>query len=187
MDSKPLPSAGGASAPAKNAGDGKSGNVNFRAQTSALILIELINHERRAAETAELRTDENLMKAAAQRAAELTKKYAHQRPNGREYHTVMGDFGLNPAASAENIAHRGDDSVLDVNKQFVYSPGHKKNMLNAAYSRVGVGVSRDGKKYYWVELFAGEEVSTGSQNGDSLSESLKELEQSLKELGELFR
>jgi uncharacterized protein YkwD len=188
MDTKPLPNAGGAAAPAKNAGDGKFRSASFSAQAGALI--ELINHKRRVAGTAELRTDENLMKAAARRAAELAKKYDHTRPDGREYHTVMPEFGLNPVASAENVTCRGDDSALEVNEQFVNSAGHKKNMLNAAYSRVGVGVYRDGKKYYWVELFAGEEVSASSLSGQdskNLGESLKELEQSLKELGELFR
>jgi uncharacterized protein YkwD len=183
MDSKPLPNAGGAAAPARNAGDGKPWGANFSAQTGALI--ELINHERRAAGAAELRTDENLMKAASQRASELTKKYDHQRPDGREYHTVMGDFGLNPDSSGENISHRRDYSALEVNKQFVNSPGHKKNMLNADYTRVGVGVSRDGNNYYWVELFAGEEVS--SQTEKDLDESIEKLKKSLKELEDLFK
>jgi uncharacterized protein YkwD len=184
MDSKPLPNAGGAAAPAKNAGDGKSGSANSSARVSARILIELINHERRAAGTAELRTDENLMKAAERRASELTKQYSHIRPDGREYHTVMGEFGLNPNGSAQNVALRGDDNVLEVNKQFSKSPGHKKNMLNADYSRVGVGVHRDGRKYFWVELFAGEELY--SQKEQSLSESFEELKKSLKELEDLF-
>jgi uncharacterized protein YkwD len=140
-----------------NAGDGKSGNVDFSALAGSLI--PLINNERRAVGAAELRMDKNLMKAAARRASELTKKYSHQRPDGREWHTVMEEFGLDPVASAENIAYRRDDSALEMNKQFMNSPGHKKNMLNAEYTRAGVGVLRDGNKYYWVELFAGEECA----------------------------
>jgi uncharacterized protein YkwD len=184
MDSQPLPNAGGAAAPAPNAGGGRPGNAGFRPQTSALQLIELINYERRAAGVAALQIDENLMKAAAQRAAELMRKYDHQRPDGREYHTAMKDFGLNPNGSAENITLRADGSALETNRQFSNSPGHKKNMLNADYIRVGVGVYKEGPKYGWVELFAGEEFSAEKEK--SLSESFKELKEALKELEDIF-
>ena len=180
MDSQPLPNAGGAASPAQNAGDGKPGSSAFNAR----MLIDLINQERGAAGAAALRTDENLMKAAGQREAELAKQYTHIRPDGREYHTAMSDLGLNPDGSAENIALRRDDSALEMNKQFSNSPGHKKNMLNAEYSRIGVSVYRDGKKYFWVELFAGEEVS--AQKEKSLSESWKELKDAWKELEDIF-
>jgi uncharacterized protein YkwD len=184
-DSGPLPSAGGASAPARNAGGGRSRNSDFSAQAGSLI--QLINYERREAGVAELRTDENLMKAAGRRAEELAEKYDHTRPDGREYHTVMSEFGLNPVSSAENVAYRNDDSALEVNEQFINSPGHKKSMLDAAYSRVGVGVHRDGGRYYWVELFAGEETGAESAESEkSLGESWEELRKSLKELEDLF-
>jgi uncharacterized protein YkwD len=157
--SKPLPNGGGAAAQAKNAEEEKPWDADFR--TLADELIEHINQERRAVGAPELRTDENLMKAASLRASEVTEKFDHARPDGKEFHTVLSEFGLNPLSSAENIARRSDDSALKVNQQFMNSPGHKKNMLNPAYSRVGVGVgvNRDDKKHYWVELFAGEEIS----------------------------
>jgi uncharacterized protein YkwD len=155
----PAKNAGGSPAPspAKNAGDGKSGSVDFSALAGSLI--QFINQERRAVGASGLRMDKDLMKAAARRASELIKKNSHQRPDGREWHTVIDEFGLEPVASAENIASRHDDSAREINKQFMNSPSHKKSMLNAAYTRVGVGVARDGRKYYWVELFAGEECA----------------------------
>jgi uncharacterized protein YkwD len=127
------------------------------------------------------------MKAAARRAEELAKKYDHTRPDGREYHTVMAEFGLNPVSSAENVAYRDDDSAIEVNQQFLNSPGHRKGRMDAAYSRVGVGLHRDGEKYYWVEMFAGEELSAGNGKDEkSLGDSWDELKNALKELEDLF-
>jgi uncharacterized protein YkwD len=188
--SKPLPTAGGASAPARQPGNRETGNTGSAGLSPSSMratvnnLAALINYERQLARVPELRLDEALMKAAERRAVELTRKYSHTRPDGRDYHTVLSEFGLEPLSSAENIAYRGDDSALEVNEQFVNSPGHKKNMLGTAYSRIGVAVQKSGGRYYWVELFAGEEVS--SRKEKSLGDSFDELKKSLKALEDLF-
>jgi uncharacterized protein YkwD len=185
----PLANAGGTTAksPAAPApsGGGAAG-ADYKAKAGALI--ELINYERQRAGVAALKTDEALMTAAARRASELAKNFSHTRPDGREYHTVFAEVGISPAASGENVAYREDDSALEMNEQFLASPSHKAAMLNAAYSSVGVGLRKEGKRYYWVELFTGENAQApASGNSEkSLGESLKELENALKELGDIF-
>lgn len=39
---------------------------------------------------------------------------------------------------------------------WINSPGHRKNMLNAHYTRIGVAIEQDADgNFYWVQHFAG--------------------------------
>ena len=66
------------------------------------------------------------------------------------------------------------------------STGHRTNMLNPNYAIAGLGIVRVGNKYFVAELFGGSSTAAAAQD-KSLSESWKELEQSLRDLGDLFR
>ena len=127
--------------------------------SSAVELLNLINRERGKAGAPALRLDETMQKAANRRASELPKKYSHDRPDGTSYSTVFAEFNFAPFRSAENIAWRsgGKDhtSMASFNEAFMDSPGHRTNMLNPDYSIAGLGIVRDGDKYYVAELFAG--------------------------------
>ena len=181
LDSQPLANAGGSSAPAPDAGGGKPGSADPNARK----FIELTNNERRAAGIALLRTDENLMKAAAQRASELAKKDSGTRPDGRASHTAISDLGLKPDGSAEIRATSGTDNALEMNRHFLRSSEYREKMLRTSYTRVGVGIYRDGKKYFWVQIFAGEE--TTSNTAKDLNDSIEKLQKSLQKLKDLYK
>ena len=125
----------------------------------AVELLNLINAERIKAGVPALKLNTTITRAANHRASELKRKYAHDRPDGRKYHTVFAEFGLSPRASAENIAWRSGSqshtNMASFNKAFMDSPGHRVNMLNRNYSSVGLGFSEEGNKHYVVELFVG--------------------------------
>ena len=143
--------------------DNKSNTDEF--QTNAVLLLDLINAEREKVGAPILRLDESMCKAAKKRAAELTKKYSHDRPDGSNFSTVFVEYGLSPLLSAENIAWRsgkGNTDIKKFNKAFMDSDGHRANMLNRDYSIVGLGFSKSGIKYYVVELFAAD--SAQAQN-----------------------
>lgn len=117
-------------------------------------LLKLINAERRRVGARELKLDDALSKAAAQRAVELPKVWGHTRPGGRSYSSVFAEFGLKPAKSGENVASNSKPlKASNFHRQFMDSPGHKKTMLNPDYSAVGLAFHQEGGMTYCVELF----------------------------------
>ena len=54
----------------------------------------------------------------------------------------------------ENIAY-GQSSPEAVMNAWMNSSGHRANILNADFDKIGVGVVRSGGRLYWVQLFAG--------------------------------
>ena len=102
-----------------------------------------------------LTMDEKLMKAAQDRAKELTKSFSHTRPNGTSCFTIFEKYKITPTASGENIA-AGQRSAAAVMDSWMNSPGHKENIMNNRFKKIGVGlviVPNDMYSYYWVQMF----------------------------------
>jgi hypothetical protein len=77
-------------------------------------------------------------------------------------HEVLGPFTRRVAPAragraAENIAY-GYDSFEKTLGQWIDSSGHRKNLLLAKASRVGIASARDasGKRTYWAMVIAGD-------------------------------
>lgn len=90
--------------------------------------------------------------AAAQAYAQTmaaTGHFAHQGPDGSSSGTRARQAGCSWRAAAENIAW-GQRSESEVLQGWADSAGHRRNMLNASYTRYGLG--RSGT--YWVLMFA---------------------------------
>lgn len=109
-------------------------------------VLELLNQERAAVGQAALVMDQTLLDCAMQRAAELSVLFDHTRPDG----TRALDMAAN--AWGENIAY-GYKSPQGVNEGWMNSEGHRKNMLQARYTGVGIGCFDQGGVLYWVQLF----------------------------------
>lgn len=100
--------------------------------------------------------DETLLKAAQIRAAELTKNYSHDRPNGTSCFTVLDDVAFSYGTAGENIAWtEGSLSTpATVSKSWINSAPHRKNILNSDFEVTGIATVRVGNITYWVQLFA---------------------------------
>jgi uncharacterized protein YkwD len=103
----------------------------------------------------ELTYDYDLEQIAMQRAMELSTFYSHTRPNGQSCFTVT----YNGTRSwAENIA-KGQDSVSSAflawqETDYSYSgQGHRRAMLNEAYTAVGIACFSYNGRLYWVQEF----------------------------------
>ncbi len=95
-------------------------------------------------------------KAAMIRAKEISKKFAHERPNDTPFHTAIKK-NANFRMSGENIA-AGITSSEEVVRQWMESPGHRANIMNKNYRILGVGYEYiPGTKFihHWVQLFQG--------------------------------
>ena len=118
-------------------------------------LLKLINAERRRAGIHELDKDRTLMKLAGKRAEEIMTVYGHYRPDGTPFYSIFDEFDFPAMASGENVSS-GQENPREANESFMDSPSHKETMLSTRYHRVGVGVRKEGRRFFWVELFVGD-------------------------------
>lgn len=112
----------------------------------ARAMFEIANEDRARAGLKAFELDARLCEAARTRAFEITQELSHTRPDGTKFATVC------EGAYAENIA-RGQRSAARVMAAWMSSEGHRANMLNPRYSKIGVCACNVGGVVYWVQLF----------------------------------
>lgn len=125
-----------------------SGN---NAAARARQVFELVNQERRKAGLSDLTFHEELSANATVRAKEIVTKFDHTRPDGSKFSTAIT---IPYRTVGENIAwgQRTPEAVMEA---WMNSSGHRANILNSSYTKIGVGVYESGGRLYWVQLFAG--------------------------------
>lgn len=125
----------------------------FDADGEAQVFADL-NHSRAEAGVPSLKLDAKLTEAARRHALLLAKRHvlSHQFSGEPELVERLRSTGLILTAAAENVGM--NTQLSDVNSMFMRSPGHRANMLNAAYDAVGVGVVHMGSSYWITEDFA---------------------------------
>lgn len=111
-------------------------------------VLKYVNEERVKQGVNELVMTKELTDIAMLRAAETSVLFDHQRPNG------LSCFSAFPQSWAygENIA-AGQTSPGAVMGGWMGSTGHRNNILNRSYSKIGIGCFYDGNSYYWVQAF----------------------------------
>lgn len=140
-------------APAKNTAAG-TGEIDLEQYASEVL--RLTNLEREKAGVSALSfDDEALQKTSAVRAAEIMSLCSHKRPNGKNWYTAYHENEVKFRAAAENIAF-GQSTPEEVMEAWMSSPGHKKNITNKAYTKMGISVMADSEgRLYWAQNFAG--------------------------------
>ena len=117
-------------------------------------VLELTNDERESQGSALLTLNQDLTNGAAVRATEIVKTFGHTRPNGSSCFTVLnGEY----SSTGENIA-AGQSSASDVVAAWMNSSGHRANILNSGFTKLGVGHAQDTTGTYgnyWVQMFGG--------------------------------
>lgn len=114
---------------------------------------KLVNEERAKAGLPALEYDTEIASAAMVRANEITASFSHTRPDGRKFSTVLTDNGIRFNGAGENIAW-GQKSPEQVMEAWMNSDGHRANILDANFNKIGVGHYQDASgRNYWVQLF----------------------------------
>lgn len=117
-------------------------------------VLVLVNYERHKANLPALTLSTDLTQATMVRANEITKRFAHTRPNGQSCFTVIKNKGR---ILGENIA-AGQRSPEEVVIAWMNSKGHRENILNPKFKEMGLGyLLRPSLKYkhYWAQFFRG--------------------------------
>lgn len=119
-------------------------------------VLTLVNEIRAEAGVQPLTLDTTLCQAATMRSLEMnySQQFSHTRPSGETCFSVFGTYGIGYRTAGENIAagQRTPESVVNSWKN---SEGHYKNMINANFNKLGVGMSNMQMGYgiYWTQLF----------------------------------
>jgi len=133
----------------------KPDSAGTTSTTFASQVVKLTNSERTKAGCKALKSDAQLKSAAQKHSADMAKRdyFSHTSKDGRSPFDRMTDAGYAYSAAAENIA-AGQRTPADVVKGWMNSAGHKANILNCAYSEIGVGYAKGGSYgTYWTQDF----------------------------------
>ena len=132
---------------------GSSVSAGIQSSSAASEVVRLTNSARSQNGYAALVEDGALSEAAAVRAREIARSFSHTRPSGASFSSALSESGVSYLRAGENIAS-GQKSASEVVNAWMNSPGHRANILNSSYSRIGsASVNIDGT-LYWVQLFA---------------------------------
>ncbi|MDE6732216.1 MAG: hypothetical protein K2J77_05000 [Oscillospiraceae bacterium] len=116
-------------------------------------VVRLVNIERANYGLSPLSESSKLGDFAQTRSQEIIDLFDHTRPNGnRAVKDVLALGGLRTCG--ENIA-MGQPTPEAVVDAWMHSEGHRKNILTADFTMIGVGCSYGGGTYYWVQVFGG--------------------------------
>lgn len=107
-------------------------------------MLELINRERQANGLRPLVADPQLAAVARAYAFDMLQRgyFAHTSPEGATLDDRLRAGGVRFRAAGENLAF--NQTVEAAHRALMASPGHRANILNPAFGRVGVGVADGG-------------------------------------------
>ena len=132
--------------------DDSTDNGNTSVSSYANAVLNLVNKYRKQNGLASVKLDSALSGAASTRAKEIVSSFSHTRPNGSSCFTVLSENGISYNGAGENIAY-GQSSPDEVMTAWMNSAGHRANILNASFTKLGVGVYESGGTLYWAQIF----------------------------------
>ena len=97
---------------------------------------------------------------AFDRSADMAGRhyFSHTTPDGLTVFNLIEQRGLSYRLAGENLAWNtyaeGQAGAVAV-RGFLDSPPHRANLLNPAFSQIGVGVATDGSKTFFTLVFIG--------------------------------
>lgn len=108
----------------------------------ATALLCLVNVQRRKYGRVSLLRSKRLALAAVGHSKDMVRRryFAHDGP-GRSFSARLRAVGYRGLTSGENIAYGSFDSAEDVLREWMASPGHRKNILYPRFRFAGVGLA----------------------------------------------
>lgn len=148
-----VPETPDSSTPGTNTPETGTPDINAPELTFAEQVVNLVNQERAKAGLKELILDKEIEAAALIRTREIQQSFSHTRPNGTKFSTVLKEQGISYQLAGENIAW-GQVSPEAVMEAWMNSEGHRANILNPKFTKIGVGYEQNSAgRNYWTQLF----------------------------------
>ena len=115
-------------------------------------VIRLVNQIRRENGLGELTYDWELCRVARIKSQDMKENgyFSHNSPTYGSPFQMIKSFGIRYKSAGENIA-KGQPSPEAVVNAWMNSSGHRANILNSAFTHIGVGYASGGS--YWTQMF----------------------------------
>ena len=143
------------SPPASSKPFSQNGSAGYTAFQNEVI--RLVNVERAKAGLQALTADGSLNTTATLKSQDMAKNsyFDHTSPTYGSPFDLMKKYGISYHAAGENIA-MGQTSPAQVMAGWMNSVGHRANILNTSFTKIGVGVAQNPNgRYYWTQHFIG--------------------------------
>lgn len=122
--------------------------------------LEQTNATRKANGVSPVTLDYDLSIVATIRTFELTygNTLSHTRPDGRRFYTILKDYGFK-AGYLNGTKHYGENMAYwqytdaSAYSALIASSGHKQNILDTRWKKMGVGTFTFYGRRYWIQLF----------------------------------
>lgn len=108
------------------------------------MMLELVNKERQQRGLNPLVMDTELVHLARMKSQDMIEKnyFSHTSPTYGSPFEMMKDYGVAYRYAGENLA--GASTVEIAHRSLMNSPGHRANILNANYKKIGIGIISGG-------------------------------------------
>ncbi|TDC28604.1 CAP domain-containing protein, partial [Micromonospora sp. KC213] len=135
-------------------GDDSTNTVAAGANSQVQQVVDLVNAERAKAGCGKLATDDKLMLAAQQHSQDQAdhRTMSHTGSDGSNPGTRLDRVGYRWRTYGENVAWN-QQTPEAVMAAWMKSSGHRANILNCAFTEIGVGVASSNGPY-WTQVFA---------------------------------
>ncbi|MEG2788063.1 MAG: CAP domain-containing protein [Romboutsia sp.] len=120
-------------------------------------IVDLVNIERSKIGLNPLVLDTNISDVATIKSQDMIAKnyFDHNSPTYGSPFDMMSKFGINYKSAGENIAS-GQRTPKEVMNSWMNSEGHRKNILNPNFTKIGVGIAKkSNNSIYWTQMFIG--------------------------------
>lgn len=117
-------------------------------------VIRLVNEIRVKNGLKALTADWELSRVARYKSQDMkdNRYFSHTSPVYGSPFDMIKSFGISYRSAGENIA-KGQSTPQAVVNAWMNSSGHRANILNSSYTRIGVGYVKNGN--YWTQMFIG--------------------------------
>lgn len=128
--------------------------VEAHVRTFEQEVVRLVNEPRATYGLQPLAENWELSRVARYKSQDMAdnRYFSHTSPTYGSPFQMIKAFGLSFRTAGENIAY-GQRTPQAVVNAWMNSGGHRANILNSAYTQIGVGYVADGN--YWTQMFIG--------------------------------
>lgn len=115
-------------------------------------VIRLVNEQRVKNGLKKLQADWQLSRVARFKSQDMKDNnyFSHTSPVYGSPFEMIKNFGISYRSAGENIA-KGQRTPKAVVNAWMNSSGHRANILNSTYTKIGVGYVAEGN--YWTQMF----------------------------------
>lgn len=140
-----------------NEGNKEDKTADENASEQAQEVLKLVNVERQKQGLKALILSKDLNKVAQLKAQDMRDKnyFDHNSPTYGSPFDMMRNYDVDYRTAGENIA-AGQKTAQEVMNAWMNSSGHRANILNSNYTKLGVGYCTGGSYgTFWVQEFTG--------------------------------